>query len=193
MHPRALLTDVGHLKKVGVQSGLPEGFLEHGLMGPGSASSHHHPIQPLLLDGLNYMFDRINGTTEDVLLDVNHAIQALGICHQSGHVYHPGDIGAAATNEHPDPGRLPGDIPLRGVLLLRGQGATLLREGLRRESRCAASHGYGVGDVHRGTEHAAGVDPWPGGLNGREIVAMAKSVGIDIDGQFLRQFPGAGG
>ena len=50
VRPAAMLTDVGHLHEVGIQSRVGHTLAEGRLMHTGRTRSHHHPVQIILLD-----------------------------------------------------------------------------------------------------------------------------------------------
>ena len=115
VNPGALITDIGHLKKVLVQPRIPHGFLEQRFMGPRGAGRNDNAVQPLSLDNLLDVVLCILGTGEQVFVHKDHARQGFGIFRNLGYVDNAADIDAAITYEDPDTRFLLGNIPLRGV------------------------------------------------------------------------------
>ena len=124
VHPGAMLPDVGHVEEVLVDPSLAEGVAEQRLVGPGRASSHHHPVEPLLADGLRDLGGGIGGADKEPLLGMTDVIEAPRVLHNRRYVDDPADVRAAVTGKDTDPGLLVGDIPLFGIDPLRVQHAT---------------------------------------------------------------------
>ena len=55
MHPGVLVTNVCHFKKIRIQSHFTDGLLEERFMGTRRASSHHHPVEVVLLYDLPHL------------------------------------------------------------------------------------------------------------------------------------------
>jgi hypothetical protein len=57
MYPGTLITNIGHLKKIGVHSCLGAGTLKKGLVRARRTGGNQHPIQFVIFDGLLNLCD----------------------------------------------------------------------------------------------------------------------------------------
>jgi hypothetical protein len=87
------------------------------------AGSHHHPVEPVLLDHLPHGLQRVGGAAEGVVVGIGHPRQSPGIVAHLLHVHHPGDVDPAVADEDADAGLLLGNIPFLGIFQLGKQGA----------------------------------------------------------------------
>jgi hypothetical protein len=103
MHPGALIPDIDHLEKIGVQARLFTGTSKKRFMGPRGAGGDHDAVKSLLLDSL---FDLINaalGTGIEVPLYESDEGKVFRIFCEFFHIQISGDIGAAVADKYPDP------------------------------------------------------------------------------------------
>ena len=70
MDPGALLPDIGKGKVARVQAGGGQDLPEDPFVGPGTAGGHHHPVEPLGLDGLPHPGGGIHGAGKQVVFNV---------------------------------------------------------------------------------------------------------------------------
>ena len=97
MHPRALVTNIGHLEEIGIEPCVPHGFPEQRFVSPGCAGCNNHPVKIVFLYGLLDAFLSIDGACVEVVLSVHHMGQGLYIFPHLRHVDHSTDITAAMT------------------------------------------------------------------------------------------------
>ena len=141
---------------------------KRGLVGARGAGGHHHPVQVVFLYNARQLVLGVLGTGEQVLLNIGHVGQALGVFRHLWAVDHAGDVGAAVADENPDAGRLVGYIHLRDMGLFLGHFAA---HGGQKSPRLGGA-GRGVYDregYFLWGLHAAGqVDALDFGFHGRE-------------------------
>jgi len=100
VHPGTLIANVCHFEQVRIQARLGAGGPEQGLVCPGSAGRHHHPVQVPLPDGGLDLVDAALGTGIQVFLHVHDVGQGLGVERQGFHIQVARDVAAAIANEH---------------------------------------------------------------------------------------------
>ena len=168
VHPGVLVPDVGHIEEVGVEAHLLDGLLEHGHVGPGGAGGHHHPVQVVLLDGVQDLVLGVGGAGEEVLVREDHAGQGGGVFRQFRHVDDPADVDAAVADKDAHPGGLAGHVDLRRQLPhLDGGAPGRSQEFARGRGRGRGLH-HRLGDVLGGLEDAADIDAALVGVHRRE-------------------------
>jgi hypothetical protein len=106
VHPGVLVPDIGHLKEVLVQAGLPDGLLEQGLMGPGEQEATTTRLRLCSSDHLLHLVLGVLGAGEQVVLHMDHIGQGGGIFPDRRDIGHPADIDAAVADKDPDAGGL---------------------------------------------------------------------------------------
>ena len=119
VHPGALVPDIGELEEVLVQSRLLAGLAEEGLVGPGGARCHKHPVELMLLDGILDGGQPVLGAGIEVVLSVDHVGQGGGVLGHRRHVQEAPDVGAAVAYEGAYPQFLFAFLLLPFSLLLR--------------------------------------------------------------------------
>jgi len=113
MDPGVMFADVRHLEQEGVQSCLSNTCPEGGLMHRHTAGRHDNTIQSMLLDlGLNQGLSWVRAHIP--VLSGNHDPgERLGIIDDLRHRHDTGDVRAAVTDKHTNPGT----IGLQGLLV----------------------------------------------------------------------------
>ena len=107
VHPAAVLPDVGHFEQVGVQPRLDAGGSEGGLVQPGGAGGHDHPIELVLPDvGLDLLLARIRTGVHRVR-GQHHIVQGSGISRNILAIEGPVDVQAAVADVDPYPRAVP--------------------------------------------------------------------------------------
>ena len=102
VHPGALVADVGHLKQVGIETGLGQRVAEQRLVGSRGARGYHHPIQIMFGDLLLDPILSIVGAGIKIVLRIHDVGQRLRIFHDVRDVDHAGDIGPAVADKDSD-------------------------------------------------------------------------------------------
>jgi hypothetical protein len=99
MDPGAVLSDIDHFEKVGINTCLLARGPKDGLVRAGRTGSNHNAIQVMLFDGvLNSGCARFR-TRKQIGLDCNNIGQRSGIFTQIFNIQNPSDIDTAMTNK----------------------------------------------------------------------------------------------
>jgi len=122
VNPGVLVPDVGQLEEITVEPRLSDGFLEKGFMGPGSARGHHHPVQPVLMDGIPDEFLRVLAAREQVVRHIGHIGEGFRIVAHTGYVDDTPDVDPAVADEDAHPNLLFIDGQFGRIGLLLGEG-----------------------------------------------------------------------
>ena len=181
--PGALVADVGHVVEVLVQSSVPAGLPEQGLVGPRGTGCDDDPVEVVLGDGLGDRLQAVLGASVLGLLGQNDVGQGLGVLGDGRDVDHGSDVDSAVADPYSDPGLLSGDILLGRVHLGCAGGEVLVDDpcsGLGGGSACL---GDGGGDVLGGGEGSGHEDTGPGGLQRVEDGSLAESVLVELDSE----------
>jgi len=104
MNPGALVPDVRHLEKVGIQLRLGTGTLEKRLMRSRRAGGNHDPVQSLFFDGGLDFCDPGLGAGVEILLGKRNPRERGRIRGYRLAVEVAGDIGSAIADKYADPG-----------------------------------------------------------------------------------------
>ena len=194
MHPGVLVPDVGHIEEVGVEARLPDGFLEHGHVGPGAAGSHHHPVEFVFLDEIQDLALGVGGAGEQVLVGHRYPWQGGHVFGEGRDVDHAADVNAAVADEDADAGLLPLDIRLGRQLFDRKLGAPGRGQQFARGRRGRRGLHHRLGDILGTLKRPADKDPFPVGGHRRKGRGPGKmSFRPDVNSQFCGQFHDLGG
>ena len=181
MHPRALIADVGHLEKVGIEPGAAEHVSKQRAVGQRRAAGDNDPVQILPAHLLGYVFHTVLRTRIQVGLGMGDAGQCCRVLGNAGHVEETADVRTAVANEHADPQLLLGDITLGGKLGFGGQREPSFAEAGRGRGRGPAGFDDRLGNVFRLAEGADCVDPGPARLERVELWGVAEAVLVEFD------------
>ncbi len=187
MHPGALLPYIGEREVARIEVRTRQDLPEHLFVGPGAARGHHHPVEPQGPDGLPHPGGGFHRAGKQVVLHVDDPGQLRHRRRQLGQVDGLGDIGAAVTEKHPDPGRKI-RRPAGYRLGLGGPGAAGGGQQPGGHGRRGGGGGHGCGNVHGLPGGAAHQHPWPGGGHRDQRRGFEKPVFIE----FHPQPPGQG-
>ena len=190
VHPGALVADVGHLEEIRVQPRLPDGLLEQRLVGPGRTGGHDHAVQVVLQDLLLDDLLGVRGAGVHVVHGVDHPRKPPGVLGHGGDVHHPADVQAAVADEHPDAGRLSGDVPLRGQLARGDLGAPHRGQGNHGPGSSAGTLHHRLGDVLGLSEGTADVHSLPGSSHRVEGAGAGEAVVVELDAEGVGQLAG---
>ncbi len=182
VYPRVLVADVGHLKQVGVQPGLPDGVPKDRLVRARRARRYDDPVQALLLDPFLNQLQRVGGAGVHRVFGMDHVRKCAGILGDIFHVDDPGDIAAATADEHADAGLLfRGHGRFRRVLGGRHQRASCLPNGRQGRRRRAPSLDDAIGDVFGFGKGTAHIDTTTRCFHWLERLRLAETVRINLD------------
>ncbi len=92
MDPGRLIANIGNLDQVFVQSGLADGFLKLGLMGPGRTAADDHPVQSVVNDALLNLLDGLAAAAMSFGLGDNNIGQGFRIVDNLGDIDDTADI-----------------------------------------------------------------------------------------------------
>ena len=120
--PGILVADVGHFKKIFIQSRVYERFLKQRFMGFGCTGGNHDTIQILFFDNLGHDFLGILGTGIEIIGGIFHVGQRGRVFSNRRYIHHPCNVDSAVTDEHPDSGSIVDDIDFRDNFRCLGAG-----------------------------------------------------------------------
>ena len=184
--PGALVTDVGHVVEVHVESTVPACFPEEGLVGPGGAGCDDDPVEVVVGDELGDLVEGVLCARVFGLFRDNNVRQGLCVLGDLGYVHDGTDVDTAVADPNTDPGLLSGDVLLSGVLLrLAGLPAGVVDDVGTGLGGCTGSLCDGGGDVLGCCECTGDVDSGPGGLEGVEDGGLGESVLVELDSENL--------
>jgi len=193
VNPGILIADVGKIEQVPVQSRLPDGLLEKGLVGSGGTGRHHDSIQPVIFDGLSDQPLGVLAAGKKVVGNVGHVGEGPGIIPHRRDVHHPPDVDSAMTHKDADAGLFQDNGVFGGIGLFMGESSPGIGQGGRRGCRGRRGFHHRVGDVLGTQVPSANVNAGPRGGHRRKGTRTDEAALIHPDSQLPGQFHGAGG
>ena len=136
MNPRILITDIREFKQITIQTGLPQGLLKKGFMGPRRAGGHDNTVEPFLFNGLTDSALGIFAAGEQVFRGMDDLGKTFCVFPYPGDIHDPADIGAAVADKDTDPGLSVKTDRFFGVGLTTGQAVPGIGQQGRGHGRC---------------------------------------------------------
>ncbi len=183
MHPRRLVADVGHLEEERVEPGLTERVLEDGLVRARRAARDHDAVELVLLDLVLDERERVGGARVQRVGRVLDAGETLGVVGDALDADHPGDVGAAVTDEDADARLLFGDGALGRVLPLDGERVARVGEAGHHLGGRGRGLGDRVGDVLGLAERPGDEDALAARRQRLELLQLAEAVAVEGDAE----------
>jgi hypothetical protein len=168
MDPGTLIPDIGHLKEVTVETGLPDRVLKERFVGSGSARGHKDTVQIVFFDRLLNHFLGVLRARIEVSIHIDDMGECPGIFDDGRDIDHSGDVDPAVTDEGADPGSFIIDIRFRNVFFFGHQGSSGRSEERRGFSSGSRGLGHGFRDILGARKSATHENPGFRGLEGGE-------------------------
>ena len=176
-----MLADVGHVDVVLVHARFAQGVAKQRLERARRAGGDHHPVQPLVADGVRDRLGGIGGAGKQGIFDVDHARQAQGVLGDIGHIDDAADVGTAATDKDTDLGFVLRDILFHRIDPVRRELAAPRLEQVGDLGASTAGPHHRLGNVHRPLEGAARENARSAGLQRVEGLNLAKAVVVEFN------------
>ena len=99
MNPGALVTDIGHLKEIGIESHFTDRVSKKRLMGPRCAGGHHDTVQVEFLHPLLDQFQGVCRTGVDRIFSMDHSWKGFCKFNDFFHIHGSSDIRSTTADK----------------------------------------------------------------------------------------------